>query len=84
MPRCRFHVLAGAVIVRDPSRALRRCVLALALTLPGAAYPLSLHRLLQLPLEELLQLRITEPPDAPRSRVDRLSKPPGSSDRSRP
>ena len=34
-------------------------VLALALCIPGAAYPLSLEQLLRLPLEHLLRLQIT-------------------------
>jgi hypothetical protein len=38
---------------------LSRGLLALALILPGAAYPLSLSQLLSLPFEELLRLQIS-------------------------
>ncbi|MBL0086689.1 MAG: hypothetical protein IPP44_08390 [Ideonella sp.] len=48
--------------------ALPRCLLALALALPGAAYPISLSHLLRLPLEELLRLEISGPASAPRLR----------------
>lgn len=40
-------------------RVLSRGLLALALALPGAAYPLSLSQLLSLPFEELLRLQIS-------------------------
>jgi hypothetical protein len=40
-------------------RALAAALAALALCAPTAAYPISLARLLQLPLEQLLRLEIT-------------------------
>ncbi|MDH4289037.1 MAG: hypothetical protein OEW27_10725 [Aquincola sp.] len=42
-----------------PRRALGAALAALALCAPTAAYPISLARLLQLPLEQLLRLEIT-------------------------
>lgn len=41
------------------ARVLLRCMLALMLATPAAAYPLSLSRLLRLPLEQLLHLEIS-------------------------
>jgi hypothetical protein len=40
-------------------RLLATVVAALALAAPTAAYPISLGRLLQLPLEQLLRLEVT-------------------------
>jgi hypothetical protein len=50
-----------ACLVRSaaPRRALAAVVAALALGVPTAAYPISLAQLLQLPLEQLLHLKIT-------------------------
>jgi hypothetical protein len=42
-----------------PRRVLLRCMLALMLAMPAAAYPLSLSQLLHLPLEQLLRLEIS-------------------------
>lgn len=42
-----------------PRRALAAVLAALALGVPTAAYPISLAQLLQLPLEQLLHLKIT-------------------------
>lgn len=54
---------------RWPRQALPRCLLALVMLMPGAAYPISLPQLLRLPLEELLRLEITSPASAPRPRA---------------
>jgi hypothetical protein len=45
--------------LRPCGRLLLRCLLALAIAMPGAAYPIDLSHLLRLPLEELLRLKIT-------------------------
>jgi hypothetical protein len=42
-----------------PRRALAVVVAVLALGVPTVAYPISLAQLLQLPLEQLLHLKIT-------------------------
>ena len=44
--------------------AVPRCLLVLAMTMPAAAYPISLPQLLRLPLEQLLQLQISAPSTA--------------------
>lgn len=50
---------AGRAGRRPGRRGLSRYLLALLLTLPGVAHPISLTQLLGLPLEELLRLQIT-------------------------
>ncbi|MDH5540265.1 MAG: hypothetical protein OEY03_12750 [Rhizobacter sp.] len=50
------HCLAGA---RTRRTRLAAVVVAAALGMPGAAYPFSLNVLLHMPLERLLQLKIT-------------------------
>lgn len=40
-------------------RALRCTLMALAMTLPAVAYPISLTQLLRMPLEQLLRLEIS-------------------------
>jgi hypothetical protein len=48
----------GATLKR-PNRAATRVVLALALAMPGLAYPATLPELLRMPLEQLLRLKIS-------------------------
>jgi hypothetical protein len=51
--------MAGPVRSAAIRRALAAVCAALALSVPTAAYPASLAQLLQLPLEQLLHLKIT-------------------------
>lgn len=62
----RFDSGAGVARgIRGGRRALLRGLLALACTMPGAAYPTSLSQLLRLPFEQLLRLEISSPLAAP-------------------
>lgn len=54
---------------RQPRQALPRCLLALAMLMPGAAYPINLSQLLRMPPQELLQMQISSPASASRSRA---------------
>jgi hypothetical protein len=55
--------------MRRPRTLGPGCLLALAMLMPGAAYPISMTQLLRLPLEELLRLEVSSPAPAPRSRA---------------
>lgn len=59
MSLCPASMRAGRAGRRSWRASLSRCLLALALTLPGVAHPLSLTQLLSLPFEELLRLQIS-------------------------
>jgi len=60
----RASVDAGLNGLRLRRQALPRCLLALALAVPGTAHPISLSQLLRLPLEQLLRLEISAPANA--------------------
>ena len=63
MSSCEPHHRDAAGRVPLTRRALA-AVAAVLMTLPGAAYPISLAQLLRLPLEDLLRLEITAPASA--------------------
>ena len=63
MSSCEPHHRGAAGRVPLTRRALA-AVAAVLMTLPGAAYPISLTQLLRLPLEDLLRLEITAPASA--------------------
>jgi hypothetical protein len=75
---------AGRAGRRSWRLGLSRCLLALAMALPGAAHPHNLTQLLSLPLEELLRLQIAAAVPAWSAPAVSRSALPAPSERSKP
>lgn len=53
----------------QPCQALPRCLQAVVMLMPGAGCPINLSQLLRMPPQERLQMQISSPASASRSRA---------------